>query len=208
MAISLGDLLWAWIFDNKHQTRTWLISLVVSQVPMVWLEASQCFCSSGSGSVTFHQAPQQQKCNLVLRCTDHDRVFHQSSSRKKEKKLAKKGSAKHCFRKEKAYVKVSNNNITKSFNYRVRGQCTFSLRSQQREWIHSFWNDEVWLGGLPDLIFFFYTSFSSCLRTSIVTPLYCDLVFSLLKNVIKHYLHSFKWCKATLAFYRTPCMSC
>lgn len=131
-------------------------------------------------------------------------VFYRSSPRNKAKK---KASCKQRFRKEKAYIKISNNNITKFCSYQVRVQCTFSLRSQQRKLIHSFWNDEVWLDGLPDLIFFFYTSFSACLRTSIVTPLYCLLVFSLFKYVIKHYVHSFKCCKANLAFSCSPYMS-
>lgn len=133
-------------------------------------------------------------------------VFFQPSSKNTEK-TSKKVSPKQRFRKEKAYNKVSINNTTHNvFSCQVRGQCTFSLRCQQRKSIHSFWNAEMWLVGLPDLMFFFLHHL--CFLSQ---SFHCDptqhLVFSLFNYINKHYLHRFKYCKVNLAFYRSPYIS-
>lgn len=71
----------------------------------------------------------------MLRCTDHDRVFYQPSSRSKEKNLPKKRAPpKQHFRKENAYSKVSNNNVPKFCSYQVRGSVPSACVPSRVNW--------------------------------------------------------------------------
>lgn len=141
----------------------------------------------------------------MLRCTDDDRVFYRSSPRNKAKKLAKKkrhlvnnvsGKRKHISRFPTI---ISQNSVVTRLD--------FSLRSMQRKLIHSFWNYEVWLDGLPDLIFFFLHRLFRLPQNFHCDPTLLPFSVLLFKYIIKHYVHSFKYCKANLAFYCSPYMS-
>lgn len=173
---------------------------------MLWLEASWCFLLIWQWQYytsSHHHSPQWWNCKS---CATLYKPWQFSSSHLlgTNKSLPKKATPKQCFGKQKAHNKVSINNFTHNiFSCQVRGLCTFSLRSQQRKLIYSFWNAEMWLVGLLHLIFFFLHHLFFLSQS-----FHCDpnhhLVFSLFNYINKHYLHSFKCCKANVDFYHSP----